>query len=66
MATIFVEKVSQKRIIIGKNGSMIKKIGRNARMEMERIFSSHVYLELFVKIEKNWSSDTRSLRRLGY
>jgi len=66
MATIFVEKVSQKGIIIGKNGSMIKKIGRNARMEMERIFSSHVYLELFVKIEKNWSSDTRALRRLGY
>jgi len=66
MATIFVEKVSQKGIIIGKNGRMIKKIGSNARREMERIFSSHVYLELFVKIEKNWSSDTRSLRRLGY
>jgi len=66
MATIFVEKLSQKGIIIGKNGRMIKKIGSNARMEMERIFSSHVYLELFVKIEKNWSSDTRSLRRLGY
>jgi len=66
MATIFVEKLSQKGIIIGKNGRMIKKIGSNARREMERIFSSHVYLELFVKIEKNWSSDTRSLRRLGY
>jgi len=66
MATIFVEKVSQKGIIIGKNGRMIKNIGRNARMEMEKLFSSHVYLELFVKIEKNWSSDTRSLRKLGY
>ena len=66
MATIFVEKPSQKGIIIGKNGRMIKKIGRDARMEMEKIFSSHVYLELFVKIEKSWSSDTRSLRRLGY
>lgn len=66
MATIFVEKASQKGIVIGKNGKMIKKIGRNARIEMEKIFSSHVYLELFVKIEKNWSSDARSLRRLGY
>jgi GTP-binding protein Era len=66
MATIFVEKPSQKGIIIGKSGRMVKEIGRNARVEMERIFSSHIYLELFVKIKKNWSSDTRSLRRLGY
>ena len=65
-AAIYVEKPSQKGLIIGKNGSMIKKIGKDARMEMEKIFSSHVYLELFVKIEKNWSRDTRSLRRLGY
>lgn len=66
MATIFVEKASQKGIIIGKNGRMIKKIGRDARIEIERIFSLRVYLELFVKVEKNWGSDTRSLRRLGY
>jgi GTP-binding protein Era len=66
MAVIYVEKASQKGMIIGKDGRMIKKIGRNARMEIERIFSLKVYLELFVKVEKKWSSDTRSLRRLGY
>ena len=66
MAVIYVEKASQKGMIIGKDGRMIKKIGRNARMEIERIFSLKVYLELFVKVEKKWSSNTRSLRRLGY
>jgi GTP-binding protein Era len=66
MAVIYVEKASQKGMIIGKNGSMIKRIGREARIEVERIFSLKVYLELFVKVQKKWSSDTRSLRRLGY
>ena len=66
MAIIYVEKASQKGMIIGKNGRMIKRIGTNARIEIERIFSAKVYLELFVKVEKNWSGDTRSLRRLGY
>ncbi|NVL93339.1 MAG: GTPase Era [Desulfobacterales bacterium] len=66
MAVIYVEKASQKGMIIGKNGSMIKRIGREARIEIERIFSLKVYLELFVKVQKKWSSDTRSLRRLGY
>ena len=66
MAVIYVEKTSQKGMIIGKNGRMIKRIGTNARTEIERIFSLKVYLELFVKVEKKWSSSTRSLRRLGY
>ena len=66
MAIIYVEKASQKGMIIGKNGRMIKRIGTNARIEIERIFSAKVYLELFVKVEKNWSGDTRSLRKLGY
>jgi GTP-binding protein Era len=66
MAVIYVEKASQKGMIIGKNGSMIKRIGREARIEIEGIFSLKVYLELFVKVQKKWSSDTRSLRRLGY
>jgi len=66
MAVIYVEKASQKGMIIGKDGRMIKRIGTNARMEIERIFSLKVYLELFVKVEKKWGSNTRSLRRLGY
>lgn len=66
MAVIYVEKQSQKGIIIGKNGAMIKRIGRKSRMEIEKLFSTKVYLKLFVKVEKNWSSDTRSLRKLGY
>lgn len=66
MAVICVEKASQKGMIIGKNGKMIKKIGRGARIEIEKMFSLRAYLELFVKVEKKWSSDTGSLRRLGY
>jgi GTP-binding protein Era len=65
-AVICVEKASQKGIIIGKQGTLIKKIGRDARVEIEKMFSVKVYLELFVKVERNWSSDARSLRKLGY
>ncbi len=65
-AAICVEKPSQKGIIIGKQGRLLKKIGSAARVEIERMFSSKVYLELFVKVEKSWSSDTRALRKLGY
>ncbi len=66
MAVVYVEKESQKKIIIGKNGKMIKEIGKNARIEMEQMFSKKVYLELFVKVEKNWTRDTKLLQRLGY
>ncbi len=66
MAVIYVERASQKGMIIGKDGRMIKRIGKSARIEIERIFSLKVYLELFVKVKKRWSSDTRSLRSLGY
>jgi len=66
IAAIYVEKQSQKGIIIGKNGAVIKRIGRRARMEVERLFSVKVYLKLLVKVERNWSRDSRALRRLGY
>jgi GTP-binding protein Era len=65
-AVIYVEKASQRGIILGKGGSLIKTIGRNARLDLERMFSSKVYLELLVKVEKNWTQDTRSFRKLGY
>ncbi len=65
-ARIHVETDSQKVILIGKKGHMIKSIGQSSRGELETIFGTHVYLDLRVRVEKNWSRDTRALRRLGY
>jgi GTP-binding protein Era len=65
-AKIHVESDSQKVIFIGKKGRMIKTIGQASRRELEKIFGTHVYLDLRVRVEKNWSRDTRALRRLGY
>jgi len=63
---IFVEKDSQKGIIIGQGGSMLKRIGREARGEVERLVGNRVYLELWVKVRKKWRRDEQELRRLGY
>jgi GTP-binding protein Era len=65
-ARIHVESDSQKAILIGRKGRMIKAIGRSARRELERIFDTRIFLDLTVRVEKNWSRDTRALRRLGY
>ncbi len=65
-ANIFVEKDSQKGIIIGQGGSMLKRIGREAREEVERLVGNRVYLELWVKVRKKWRRDEQELRRLGY
>ena len=65
-ATIHVEQPSQKGILIGKRGSMLKEIGRMARIDVENLLGAKVYLELWVKVEKGWSKDSRALRRLGY
>jgi GTP-binding protein Era len=64
-ATIQVEKDSQKGILIGGKGRMLKEIGRLAREEMEALFGAKIFLELWVKVEKNWREDPRVLRRLG-
>ena len=65
-ARIHVEKQSQKGIIIGEGGRMIKAIGRDARLELEKIFGIPIFLDLVVRVEKNWSRDPRALRKLGY
>ena len=65
-ATIFVEKDSQKGIVIGSGGRMIKRIGSEARRELERFTGQHVFLELWVKVRKNWRRNERFLRQLGY
>lgn len=66
MATIFVERDSQKGILIGKGGSMLKKVGTEARKDIERFFDKRVYLELFVKVEPNWRNRENKLKAFGY
>ncbi|GAB4522266.1 MAG: GTPase Era [Anaerolineae bacterium] len=65
-ATVYVERDSQRGIIVGKNGDMIKKIGQQARSELEKVVDTRVYLDLHVKVLKNWRSNEPLLRRLGY
>jgi len=65
-ATIFVEKESQKPIVIGKGGEMLKKIGTTARMEIEAMSGRKVFLELRVKVSKNWRNQPEALRLMGY
>ena len=66
MAAIVVDRQSQKAIIIGKQGTMIKKIKDNARREMKRFLQVPVTLELFVKVEKDWRNKAKYLREFGY
>lgn len=65
-ALVIVERNSQKGIIIGKGGEMIKRIGREARKEIERFVDSKVYLESFVKVDKDWRGSDKKLRKYGY
>ena len=66
MAVIYVERDSQKGILIGKGGSMLKKVGTEARIDIEKFFGKKVYLELFVKVESNWRNRENRLREFGY
>lgn len=65
-AIIYVLRDSQKNIIIGSNGSMIKKIGIEARQDIEKFLGIKVFLELFVKVRKNWRNDKNMLKSFGY
>jgi len=65
-AKIHVESSSQKGILIGKGGKMIKSIGQSARKELELIFGMKIYLDLTVRVTKGWSTNPRALQRLGY
>ncbi len=65
-ATINVERDSQKGIIIGKGGNMLKQIGTRARIDIERLLGTKVFLELFVKVVKDWTKDKRLLKEFGY
>lgn len=65
-ANIYVEKDSQKGILIGKRGSMLKRIGQAAREELERFVGHQVYLDLWVKVRKRWRKDENALRWFGY
>ncbi len=65
-ATIYVEKESQKGILIGAGGQMLRRIGTAAREEIERMVGGRVYLDLWVKVSKNWRRDMQRVRRMGY
>lgn len=65
-AIIFVVRESQKGIILGSGGSAIKKLGTVARLDIEKFLQKKVYLELFVKVDKDWRDSERQLKRYGY
>jgi len=65
-ALILVEREGQKRIVIGDSGDVIKTIGRDARIDMERMFDTKVMLNLWVKVKRGWSDNERALQSLGY
>ncbi len=65
-ALIWVERDSQKAIVIGKNGESLKSIGKQSRIDMENIFGRKVFLQMWVKVKDKWADDDRMLKGLGY
>jgi len=64
-AIIWVERLTQKNIVIGKQGEMLKKVGTDARFDIEKLIGQKVYLQLWVKVKKNWSDNERAMQSLG-
>jgi GTP-binding protein Era len=65
-ATIFIERQSQKAIVLGARGERMKQVGTQARHQIEALLGSRIYLDLHVKVAKDWQRDPRQLRRLGF
>ena len=65
-AEIRVSRESQKQIVIGKGGSMIKRVGTDARRDIEKFIGQRVFLDLYVKVDKDWRDDERKLKQYGY
>jgi len=65
-ATILVERKGQKRIVIGQGGKRLKKVGQDARMDLEKLFGSKIFLQLWVKVKEGWADDEKALRSLGF
>jgi GTP-binding protein Era len=65
-ATIYVSRQSQKGIVIGHKGERLKRVGQQAREDMERFLQKKVFLQLFVKVQEDWRNNERQLRRFGY
>jgi GTP-binding protein Era len=65
-AVIWVERDSQKGIAVGKNGSVLKKVGRSARLEIASLLGEAIHLELWVKVKSNWADSEKDLMSLGY
>jgi GTP-binding protein Era len=65
-AVIWVESESQKRIIVGKNGAVLKTVGEKSRKNMEDMFGHKIFLQTWVKVKKNWTTDARAMKQFGY
>jgi GTPase len=65
-ATLFVERPSQKPIVLGRRGAVLREVGTRARAELEALLGAHVFLDLHVKVAKEWQRDPRQLARLGF